>query len=78
LPYPLYLIKELKYCAIIPEVTVLKNDQAFVGGDDLSKGSIIKKRVRDADILTKGGHYSHVVEAGGFLFVSGMVSRKDE
>jgi 2-iminobutanoate/2-iminopropanoate deaminase len=33
----------------------------------------MKKRVYDVDVLMKGGPYSHVVEAGGFLFVSGMV-----
>ncbi|MCJ7515110.1 MAG: RidA family protein [Dehalococcoidia bacterium] len=33
----------------------------------------MKKRVHDVDVLTKAGHYSHVVEAGGFLFVSGIV-----
>ena len=31
------------------------------------------KRVYNSDLLIKGGPYSHVVEAGGFLFVSGMV-----
>jgi len=31
------------------------------------------KKVHDLDTLIKGGPYSHVVEAGGFLFVSGMV-----
>ena len=33
----------------------------------------MKKKVYDLDTLIKGGPYSHVVEAGGFLFVSGMV-----
>jgi 2-iminobutanoate/2-iminopropanoate deaminase len=33
----------------------------------------MKKRVHDVDVLTKAGPYSHVVEAGGFLFVSGIV-----
>ncbi|MBM4447181.1 MAG: RidA family protein [Chloroflexi bacterium] len=33
----------------------------------------MKKRVHDVDALTKAGPYSHVVEAGGFLFVSGIV-----
>jgi len=33
----------------------------------------MKKRVHDVDVLMKGGPYSHVVEAGGFLFVSGIV-----
>ena len=34
----------------------------------------MKKKVHDVDVLIKGGPYSHVVVAGGFLFVSGMVS----
>src|SRR4030042_2908366 len=33
----------------------------------------MEKRVHDVDVLMKGGPYSHVVEAGGFLFLSGMV-----
>jgi len=33
----------------------------------------MEKRVHDVDVLMKGGPYSHIVEAGGFLFVSGMV-----
>ncbi|MBC8276507.1 MAG: RidA family protein [Chloroflexi bacterium] len=33
----------------------------------------MEKRVHDVDVLMKGGPYSHVVEAGGFLFVSGIV-----
>jgi 2-iminobutanoate/2-iminopropanoate deaminase len=33
----------------------------------------MKKRVYDVDVLAKGGPYSHIVEAGGLLFVSGIV-----
>jgi len=33
----------------------------------------LEKKVHNLDTLIKGGPYSHVVEAGGFLFVSGMV-----
>jgi 2-iminobutanoate/2-iminopropanoate deaminase len=33
----------------------------------------MKKRVHDVDVLAKAGPYSHVVEAGGFLFISGIV-----
>jgi 2-iminobutanoate/2-iminopropanoate deaminase len=33
----------------------------------------MKRRVLNLDTLIKGGPYSHAVEAGGFLFVSGMV-----
>ncbi len=33
----------------------------------------MKKRIHNVDVLMKGGPYSHVVEAGGFLFVSGIV-----
>jgi len=33
----------------------------------------MEKRVYNSELLTKGGPYSHVVEAGGFLYVSGMV-----
>jgi len=33
----------------------------------------MEKRVHDVDVLMKGGPYSHIVEAGGFLFVSGIV-----
>jgi 2-iminobutanoate/2-iminopropanoate deaminase len=33
----------------------------------------MEKRVHDVEMLIKGGPYSHVVEAGGFLFVSGIV-----
>jgi len=38
----------------------------------------MKKRVHDVDTLIKGGPYSHVVKAGDFLFVSGMVSIDSE
>jgi len=34
----------------------------------------MRKRVHDVDTLIKGGPYSHIVKAGDFLFVSGMVS----
>lgn len=34
----------------------------------------MKKRVSDVDSLAKGGPYSHVVQADGLIFVSGMVS----
>ena len=33
----------------------------------------MEKVVHNVDGLIKGGPYSHVVEAGGFVFVSGMV-----
>ncbi|MBM3155045.1 MAG: RidA family protein [Chloroflexi bacterium] len=33
----------------------------------------MEKKVHDVEILIKGGPYSHIVEAGGFLFVSGIV-----
>ncbi|MCK4790289.1 MAG: RidA family protein, partial [Desulfobacteraceae bacterium] len=33
----------------------------------------MEKKVHNVDTLIKGGPYSHAVEAGGFLFVSGMV-----
>ena len=33
----------------------------------------MEKRVYNSEHLIKGGPYSHVVEAGGFLYVSGMV-----
>ncbi len=33
----------------------------------------MEKITHDVDTLVKGGPYSHVVEAGGFLFVSGML-----
>ncbi|MBM3166546.1 MAG: RidA family protein [Chloroflexi bacterium] len=33
----------------------------------------MKKIIYNVDGLSKGGPYSHVVEAGGFLFVSGVI-----
>ncbi len=33
----------------------------------------MKKKVHNVETLIKGGPYSHVVEAGDFLFVSGIV-----
>jgi 2-iminobutanoate/2-iminopropanoate deaminase len=33
----------------------------------------MEKKTYDSPEILKGGPYSHVVEAGGFLFVSGMV-----
>jgi len=33
----------------------------------------MEKKTHDIDTLPKGGPYSHVVESGGFLFVSGVV-----
>jgi len=32
----------------------------------------MEKKVHDFDFLIKGGPYSHIIEANGFLFVSGM------
>jgi 2-iminobutanoate/2-iminopropanoate deaminase len=32
----------------------------------------MEKKAMDVDFLFKGGPYSHVVEAGGFLFITGM------
>jgi 2-iminobutanoate/2-iminopropanoate deaminase len=31
------------------------------------------KKAHDFDFLTKGGPYSHIIEANGFYFVSGMI-----
>lgn len=31
------------------------------------------KKVHDLDFLTRGGPYSHIIEANGFYFVSGML-----
>jgi 2-iminobutanoate/2-iminopropanoate deaminase len=31
------------------------------------------KKVHDFDFLKKGGPYSHIIEANGFYFVSGMI-----
>ena len=38
----------------------------------------MEKIAYDVDGLMKGGPYSHVVEAGGFLFVSGMLPTDPE
>jgi 2-iminobutanoate/2-iminopropanoate deaminase len=38
----------------------------------------MEKTAHDVDGLVKGGPYSHVVEAGGFLFVSGMLPTDPE
>ena len=38
----------------------------------------MEKIAYDVDVLMKGGPYSHVVEAGGFLFVSGMLPTDPE
>jgi 2-iminobutanoate/2-iminopropanoate deaminase len=38
----------------------------------------MEKIIHDVDVLMKGGPYSHIVEAGGFLFVSGMVPTDSE
>jgi 2-iminobutanoate/2-iminopropanoate deaminase len=38
----------------------------------------MKKKVYDVASLAKGGPYSHVVEADGFFFVSGIVSINPE
>jgi len=32
----------------------------------------MEKKAHDFDFLIKGGPYSHIIEANGFLFVSGM------
>jgi len=32
----------------------------------------MEKKVHDMDFLIKSGPYSHIIEANGFLFVSGM------
>ena len=33
----------------------------------------MEKKVHSFDFLIKGGPYSHIIEANGFLFVSGML-----
>jgi 2-iminobutanoate/2-iminopropanoate deaminase len=38
----------------------------------------MKKVIHDVDFLVKAGPYSHIVEAGGFLFVSGMLPADSE
>jgi 2-iminobutanoate/2-iminopropanoate deaminase len=38
----------------------------------------MEKIAHDVDGFVKGGPYSHVVEAGGFLFVSGMLPTDPE
>ena len=40
---------------------------------DSSKGIIMEKKTYDIEGFVKGGPYSHVVEAGGFFFLSGQV-----
>jgi 2-iminobutanoate/2-iminopropanoate deaminase len=32
----------------------------------------MEKKAIDVDFLIKGGAYSHMIEAGGFLFITGM------
>jgi 2-iminobutanoate/2-iminopropanoate deaminase len=32
----------------------------------------VEKKAIDVDFLIKGGAYSHMIEAGGFLFITGM------
>jgi enamine deaminase RidA (YjgF/YER057c/UK114 family) len=44
----------------------------------LLKGELMKKRVYNVDVLMKGGPYSRIAEAGGFLFMSGIVPRDIE
>jgi 2-iminobutanoate/2-iminopropanoate deaminase len=34
----------------------------------------MEKQVHDFDFLIKGGPYSHIIEANGFLFASGMTA----
>jgi 2-iminobutanoate/2-iminopropanoate deaminase len=38
----------------------------------------MEKIIHDVDILMKAGHYSHIVEAGGLLFMSGIVPTDSE
>jgi enamine deaminase RidA (YjgF/YER057c/UK114 family) len=38
----------------------------------------MKKIIYDVDVLMKGGPYSHIVEAGGLLFMSGIVPTDSE
>jgi 2-iminobutanoate/2-iminopropanoate deaminase len=38
----------------------------------------MEKIIHNVDFLVKAGPYSHIVEAGGFLFVSGMVPADSE
>ena len=38
----------------------------------------MEKRVHDVDVLMKGGPYSHIVEAGGLLFMSGILPTDPE
>jgi 2-iminobutanoate/2-iminopropanoate deaminase len=38
----------------------------------------MEKVIHNVDSLVKAGPYSHIVEAGGFLFVSGMVPADSE
>jgi 2-iminobutanoate/2-iminopropanoate deaminase len=38
----------------------------------------MEKVIHNVDFLVKAGPYSHIVEAGGFLFVSGMLPTDSE
>ena len=38
----------------------------------------MEKIIHDVDVLKKGGPYSHIVEAGGLLFMSGIVPTDSE
>jgi 2-iminobutanoate/2-iminopropanoate deaminase len=38
----------------------------------------MEKIIHDVDALMKGGPYSHIVEAGGLLFMSGIVPTDSE
>jgi len=38
----------------------------------------MEKIIHDVDVLMKGGPYSHIVEAGGLLFMSGIVPADSE
>ena len=38
----------------------------------------MEKIIHDVDVLMKGGPYSHIVEAGGLLFMSGIVPTDSE
>jgi len=58
--------------SIYPKTTEALKETCYT--KQIHRGGVnLEKKIYDLDTLIKGGPYSHVVEAGGFLFVSGMV-----
>ena len=62
-----------KFTLIILCLLTLAAGGCYISSGQTEKGGAMEKKVSNVDFLDKLGPYSHIVEANGFIFLSGMV-----